>query len=480
MKPDIRNRRRRLNSFYKIIDKQGQSIVFKLNKAQEDIYDLEKKHKRIIILKARQLWMSTFKLIDWLDKCIFYKNQTITITAHKIDKQRELFQKVKYAYEQIPTKITIDNKIRHKPTPKYDSVNELYFPHNNSRIKVSLDSRSWTPTSLHITELAFRQDAREMMTGTLPSMPKDAPITIETTANWVWNYFYEFWNKSKATKIFHCVFIPRRTDNNYRLKLLDGERLKLPSKLEHLNNLNIDKEQKNRYIKQYELLGREVFQEFPSTPEEAFLSTGNPVVETKLVKWLPELGYDEINQYPWLRIYRKPTDDLFYFWVDTAEWWINWDYSAISVRDRDLKLYAFYYAHIPPDELCKVIDYLWNIYTSTNIGIERNNTGIATITKAKEYVWYNYIYWEQTIDKITNKRTKKIGRHTNLKTRPKMISDYEEAIRTGLLIEIDERLRSELYSFVYNEKNRPEAQEGTHDDAVITDCICLQMVQTWI
>jgi len=72
----------------------------------------------------------------------------------------------------------------HKPTTKYDSKTEYHFS-NNSVIKVSLDSRSGTPTGLHITELAFRDDAEGMMTGTLPSVPKNAPITVETTANGV-------------------------------------------------------------------------------------------------------------------------------------------------------------------------------------------------------------------------------------------------------------------------------------------------------
>ena len=35
-----------------------------------------------------------------------------------------------------------------------------------------------------------------------------------------------------------------------------------------------------------------------------------------------------------------------------------------------------------------------------------------------------------------------------------MISEYEEAIRTEIIKEIDDRQETELYTFVYNEKNK--------------------------
>lgn len=425
--------------------------------------------------------MSTYKLISWLDKTLFYKNQNIIITAHKQDKQKELFQKVKYAFSQIPDKIKLsDGRIRTKPIPQYDSVNELYFPNNNSRIKVSLDSRSWTPTELHITELAFLPTADTMMTGTLPSVPKNAPITIETTANGIGNYFYNMrqknYNKNNAP--FYCVFIPRYTDPNYAHEYNNIEK-EFPE-LAHLNKLDITELQKSRYYEQYRLLGREVFQEFPSTPEEAFISTGNTVINSNIIKWLKQLEYIEDDIYPELRIYRKAEEDKTYnYWVDTSEWGINWDYSTISVRDDNMNLIASFYWHIPPDELTKVINRLYTLWYKApwKIGIERNNTGIGTLTKAKDYSWYYDIYSEKTVDKITNKKTKKYWWHTNLKTRPILIWEYEEAIRTWLLEEIDERVRWELYTFVYNERKKAEALQGTHDDWIIADAISIQMIK---
>ena len=87
--------------------------------------------------------MTTFKVIDKLDKVLMYKNVTANIVAHKKDKLQEIFQKVKFAYDSLPDVINLsDGKTRAKPQAKYDNKNELFFAENNSKIKITLDSRS--------------------------------------------------------------------------------------------------------------------------------------------------------------------------------------------------------------------------------------------------------------------------------------------------------------------------------------------------
>lgn len=497
MKNTILNKKRRLNYLYKIVNKDWELVTFKPNRAQQFVRDKEIEHikkygrPRIIILKGRQLGITTYKEIDWLDACMFKENQTIIITAHNQEKQQEMFQKVKIAFENIPDQIEdpeVPWWVRRKPKPKYDSKTEYYFEENNSRIKVSLDSRSGTPTALHITELAFRDNAKEMMTGTLPSLPKTAPMTIETTANGAWGYFYTFWNKYKNNPKgdFECIFIPRYTDQDYVLE----EYRETPDELLYLHDLKrfdtwekLTQEQINWACNEYEKLGREFFQEFPSTPDEAFLTSGDPVFNISIIRALPVLEYRQDRLFDWLRIY-KNNFTYAYFWVDTAEWWENWDYSSISVRDIDMSLLASFYDKYPPDALCEVIHHLRGMFPKGIIGIERNNTGLTTIKTAENgitndneryKVWNKYLYQEKTIDKNTKKITWKTWRHTNTRTRPLLIWEYEQAIRLWELTEFDERWRSESYSFVYNENKKPEAMQDCHDDAIMADAICYQM-----
>lgn len=467
----------RLNHLYKIVDKEWRTRTFKMNKNQKELFDYQKENKRIIILKARQLWISTYKIIEGLDKALFYSNQTCIITAHKQDKLKELFEKAKFAYDNLPEAIQLnDGRIWHKPKAHYNNANELYFKDINSKIKVSLDSRSWTPTSLHITELAFMDSAKEMWTWSMPSVPKNAPITVETTANGIWNFFSELWDKyyQKENWEFKTLFFPWYDDPWYELE----RDLEVPEELKHLEKLWISKQKINWYVNQYDILWKEVFQEYPSTPQEAFLTTWNPVFNHNILKSLSKLEYKEDLKYKDLRIYAPVNDDCIY-WVDTAKGGLDWDFSVITVRNRDLKLLACYYWQTPPDELAKIVEYLRELWYKVKwpcIWVEINNTWISTIDKLKNTNLNTYLYAQREVDSRTQKVTRKLWFNTNLKTRPLILDSIEEAIRKWLLLELDERVKNDFFHFIYNDEWRPEAMNWKHDDWVMAEAICLFML----
>jgi hypothetical protein len=91
----------RLNNLYKIKDKQGNVITFKLNWAQKELY--ENMHYLNDILKARQLGMTTLIQIFMLDRCLFNDNQNAGVVAHnKEDAEAFFADKIKFAYDNLP------------------------------------------------------------------------------------------------------------------------------------------------------------------------------------------------------------------------------------------------------------------------------------------------------------------------------------------------------------------------------------------
>lgn len=84
-------------------------------------------------------------------------------------------------------------------------------------------------------------------------------------------------------------------------------------------------------------------------------------------------------------------------------------------------------------------------------------------------------YVTKTVDKTYDKVTQEAGRVTSPKTRPILMEEYKVAINKSLITEGDPRLIKEMYTFIYNDKGKEEAQTGYHDDAVMTDAICRQM-----
>jgi hypothetical protein len=382
-----------------------------------------------------------------------------------------MFQKVKFAYELVPEYIDCWEYIWKKPTPQYDNVNEYYFPELNSRIKIALDSRSMTVTDLHISELAFIQNAEQMFIWSLPSA-EYADITIETTANWL-NFFKDFREKNKIENNFKNFFIPRYKHSEYRSK--PPKWRVLPDEITNLNWIKLTKEQQYWYYKQRKMNPRFVKQEYPTTDIEAFLTTWDHFFNLSIIELLPKLSYNNDEKYNKLRWYKQP-DEYCVMWVDTSLWWQEWDYSAIVVRDRLWWLVCTYYDHTPPDILVDVIDYIFEKWFLWIVAIENNNTWISTIDNAKHRWRSIYLYSQEIVDEHTRQKTKKLWWNTNSKTRPIMYSDYEKMIREWEINEFDERQKQEMKTIIYNEQKKPEAMKWHHDDLVVADAICCQML----
>lgn len=155
--------------------------------------------------------ITTNEVINGLDTAIMRSNQNIGVLAHDDNTRTEIFDKVKFAFENYPTAIQLkDGKIFTKPTSKYDTKYLLSFANNHSKIAVVRNSRGGTRTKLHISEFAFIKDANNLLAGTLPSVPKNGEIIIESTANGFGNEFEKMRNKfSKKgdNPEWTCVFL---------------------------------------------------------------------------------------------------------------------------------------------------------------------------------------------------------------------------------------------------------------------------------
>ena len=132
----------RLSNLYKIKDKFGQIINFEPNWAQQELL---KPHYLNLVLKARQLGITTYTSILFLDTCLFNDNVNAAIIADNKDVSREIFvDKVKFAYDHLP------DWVRDITSAYRDNVNELRFS-NGSVFRVGTSVRGGTLQLLHIT-----------------------------------------------------------------------------------------------------------------------------------------------------------------------------------------------------------------------------------------------------------------------------------------------------------------------------------------
>lgn len=271
----------RMSHLYKIIAKDSSVIVFKPNAAQEKF--LKEMWFRNAISKARQRGFSTLIQILMLDTALFQPNAKCKVIAQDKDAATEIFRdKLKFAYDNLPAYM-----LEQFPLQK-NSESALIF-NNGSSVSVTTSARSGTVQMLHVSEMGkisanYPKKAREIITGSIPAVPKDGLVFIESTSEGPYGEFYDIIKKAESLKISDTKLTPL----DYRLHFYswhDAEEYKLPPEdvvitkedAEYFDNLEsklkitIEPERRAWYVKTKASLGEELmWQEYPSTLDEAF------------------------------------------------------------------------------------------------------------------------------------------------------------------------------------------------------------------
>ncbi|MEG2421238.1 MAG: PBSX family phage terminase large subunit, partial [Oscillospiraceae bacterium] len=87
---------------------------------------------------------------------------------------------------------------------------------------------------------------------------------------------------------------------------------------------------------------------------------------------------------------------------------------------------------------------------------------------------YPNLYNREVPDTYTGKLKKSYGFQTNAQTRPVLVAEFVEMAREAIETICDRETLGEMLTFVRNEKGRPEAESGKHDDLVMAYGIALQ------
>lgn len=523
-----------IENFLKIRDKRAQIIPFKLNHAQKIVMDIIEKDRkngkpgRYIILKARQMGLSTlFEAIIFQDTST-HENKNSLIVAHEEEASRNLFNMSKLYYENLPDvlrpmKKYANGKVLQFENPTTDESEKAKNPGLRSKISIATAGagevgRSATIHNLHVSEVAFFPDAKTTMLGLLQSVP-DQPntlVVLESTANGVGDWFHETWQKaSRGENEFTPIFLPWYIQPEYtRPFATEAQKQQFISEV---NETHRDSRGNIVHTYEYELMKKhnltyeqlhwrrwtiankcqgdeELFmQEYPSTPEEAFISSGRPKFNISALKKYQTLtkspkrrGYlieregelffmDDPKGY--ISIWEEPVAGRFYcIGADVAEGLATGDYSSAYVGDSEtFDLVASWHGHIDPDlfgaELVKLAKY----YNGAYLGVENNNHGLTTLNSIKRLEYWN-LYFSKSYDRISDKLTQKLGWSTTARTKPLMIDKLAEFVREMYLGIYDDGLISEMFTYVIEDNGKTNAQEGCHDDRVMASAITLQLM----
>lgn len=155
------------------------------------------------------------------------------------------------------------------------------------------------------------------------------------------------------------------------------------------------------------------------------------------------------------------------------------DYSACQFYSPSKKDYPLVYhskalATVMTNAIVPVLEKIADV---TNIkpviAYERNNGGVFEMERiaAMNRLGKYQIYMMSNVGKSDNPDPTRLGWDTNSSTRPRMLSDFKEAVDSKIVTIYDKFTIEELYSFIVSQTAsgwRAEAERGAHDDLVMS------------
>lgn len=494
----------------KIRDKKGVVRPLVLNRAQKRLVDriiaqmLAGRPVRFIVLKARQMGFSTIIMAFQSWRVQLNKGQKGLVMAHVSDSTKALFDQYKRCYDCLPDII--------KPATKYDSRNELTFPGLDGALKVSTAGgkgvlRGDTIQVMHLSEVAFWPPtfAKDNFAGLIKCVPQMAgtAVFIESTANGMTGVYREQWvGAVEGKNEFEPFFAAWVEQDEYRAPVPAGfkrttEEDELAAQALSLYGITVDDEQLAwRRIE----IGRDgldkFHQECPLYPDEAFLNTGAPVFDPKLLhplvtppaeplsRWMVADGSIDRNAAGELLVYHdyperdgqgRPTglrtlvspSETYVIGADVGMGIRGKDYSVAQILDSQKRQVAVWRGIIHPDYYAKILNTIGLYYNSAMIAVERNNHGLLTAVKLRDLAYSN-LYTEVTEGALDDRDSINIGIYTTERNKPLMIDKLRAAVRDSEIKIKDPTTVREMLTYVVTESGKMEGDGDAHDDCVMS------------
>ncbi len=334
----------RLNTIYQIVDKDGNLVPFRMNPEQYDLY--RNMHNLNLVLKARQLGLTTIIQLFMLDMALFTPNTSCGVIAHNREDAEKFFdKKIKLAFDHIPD----DFRRKYCPLADQDRAGQLKFS-NGSYITVGTSMRSDTVQFLHVSEFGkmcarFPEKADEVVSGALNAVGPGNSVFIESTGEGAHGHFYDMAMEAKrlsdedaelSSMDYKFFFYPWYFDPKYELHehvAVPPEDLKYFKDLERFSRIVLEPPKRNWYSKKRKEQRDRMFREYPSIPEESFRGILDGAPFSRIMAGLRQKG--QITRVPWARAVPVNT-----FWdLGHNDMMAIWFHQRVGFEDRWIDYY---------------------------------------------------------------------------------------------------------------------------------------------
>ena len=431
-----------MNRYLKIQHPLKGLIPFKTYDFQDDCVKEFNDHRFNIVLKSRQLGLSTLVAAYAVWQACFYKEKNILIIATKLAVAQNFIRKVKTYIKSMPNWLLV-------PMITANNKQQVEFS-NGSQIKAVPTSedagRSEALSLLIVDEAAFVRNFDELWMGLYPTLSTGGRAILLSTPNGVGGQYHEIYTKAdRKENEFNPIKLmwdvhPERDDEWFQ------------------------KETKNMSQKQ---VAQELLCDFASSGD-TFLT--NDILENIriLTKQPMEKSGPENNVWYW----EYPIEGVKYILSADIARGDSGDYSAFHViNTSNMSIASEYKGKIPPDQFAILVYDIAKRFNTAMICPENNAYGYTMLVKlgdlaykniyfASEKEKYKYLYGE-------GQNIAKAGFTTSKESRDKILANFEETLRNGRIKTYSQRLYSELKTFVWNGK-KITAMKGYNDDLIMS------------
>lgn len=465
-----------------IVDKSSQVVPYTFNAVQK--YFHTHKSLRNIVLKARQLGISSSILAAMFLRCILVEHSACAVVSHETRATQRLLDRVQFYYESMDSP---------KPALGAESRSEKSFPELDSSIYIGTSgarafSRGDTIHVGHLSEVAFYEGGEKILSGIQDAVPLNGELTLESSPNGENNIFYETWVKAREGKSPYKPFffpwwlgkdyqIPRNPEDPEILNLLQpqdvGELTYTEDEqfLVDTHQLNEDQIRWRRF--KLAEKGGLFFIEYPENDVDCFITVGDPVFDQSLLTDLANVCYDGERHPDGWTYWIPPIEKMNYMiGADTSSGAPEGSYSAAVVIDSLWRVCATFQARLEPHQFAEVLKKMGKWYNNAMIAVERNFTGYAVLEQLADYS--NVAH---QVDFTTGRMTNQRGWWSNDQTRSLLMTVTRENLPQIKLW--DSNLVRQLRSFRFVKlKTKYREQAQTFDDLALAFMIALTVRKT--
>ncbi len=416
------------------------TIPFDLYPFQEDCLQDFQNSRFNIILKSRQLGLSTVSAAyaTWL--AIFYKDKNILVIATKLATAQNFIRKVHVILQSLPKWLLM---------PKFEPSKQQISFSNGSVVKAVPTSedagRSESLSLLIVDECAFIRDFDTIWTGLYPTLTTGGNAILISSPNGVGGLYYRLWVEAEAgTNEFNPIRLPWTVHPEHDEEWFIKETRNLPKK--------------------------KVSQEYLCD----FISSGDTFLQSEDLEELRSMIRNPIEKAGFDRnvwIWEQPVVEKSYVISADVARGDAADYSTFHVLDqKTCEVVAEYMGKIPPEKFADVLSEWGKKYNNALICPENNTFGYFVNVKLRDGGYPRLYYGNHRGDPFTYapaSQDELPGFQTNQKSRVQILTKLEELIRNKTLKSYSQRLYDQLQAFIWN-GNKPMASKDSHDDLIMS------------